>query len=290
MYLHSASRLTDKFTLDVCISKCVSIRSCACARACVWARMRVVHACACTHSCIWPLWMYVCMRQSLCIRTYAAWMWASWHVWVYMCFCFLDINRRLNWSSFLFGLCVIFFSEKISTERERERGGRGEKERERERERERGRESRVRRVGRREREQRGRRKMVKKHSRTYLLTPVVYTPNAWLPSLKASTWVWQVCSHSLALTCLTTLSGRNKLSTFSHRTTRTQIAFETFIANAPMATVLKQIHHRPCNKDVLHPWLASWLSTASESRQFSSTTHLKRRLRENGNWPRPPSL
>ena len=60
--------------------------------------------------------------------------------------------------------------------------------------------------------QRGRRKMVQKNSRTYLLAPVVFTPNAWLPSLKAGTWVVKICSHSLALACLTTLSCRTKLS------------------------------------------------------------------------------
>ena len=54
--------------------------------------------------------------------------------------------------------------------------------------------------------------MVQKNSRTYLLAPVVFTPNAWLPSLKASTWVVKICSHSLALACLTTLSCRTKLS------------------------------------------------------------------------------
>ena len=41
---------------------------------------------------------------------------------------------------------------------------------------------------------------------------MVFTPNAWLPSLKDSTWVVKICSHSLALACLTTLSCRTKLS------------------------------------------------------------------------------
>ena len=63
MYLHSASRLADKFTLDVCISKCVCMRT----RARVCVCVRVVHACACTHSCVWPLWMYVCA----CVRVSA---------------------------------------------------------------------------------------------------------------------------------------------------------------------------------------------------------------------------
>ena len=54
--------------------------------------------------------------------------------------------------------------------------------------------------------------MVQKNSRTYLLAPVVFTPNAWLPSLKASTWVVKICSQSLALACITTLSCRTKLS------------------------------------------------------------------------------
>ena len=59
---------------------------------------------------------------------------------------------------------------------------------------------------------------------------------------------------------------------------QTQVAFEccSSWAAAPTATVLKQVHHRPCNKDVLD----SWLSTASQSRQFSSTALLERRLRE----------
>ena len=40
----------------------------------------------------------------------------------------------------------------------------------------------------------------------------VHTKCIWLPSLKASTWVEKICSHSLALACLTTLSCRTKLS------------------------------------------------------------------------------
>ena len=81
MYLHSASRLTDKLTLDACISKCVCMHACVCACTCVCVCARVcvcvcvcvgvvcVRACACvscTHvraiiySCIWPLWMYAC--------------------------------------------------------------------------------------------------------------------------------------------------------------------------------------------------------------------------------------
>ena len=140
--------------------------------------------------------------------------------------------------------------------------------------------------------QRGRRKRVKKNSRTYLLAPVVFTPNAWLPSLKASTrtWVVKICSHSLALACLTTLSCRTKLSAPSDIRPYASRLRMLFIAAAPTATVLRQVHHIPCNKDVLHPWLDSWLSTASQSRQFSSTAHIERRLRETDEWRRPPSL
>ena len=45
MYLHSASRLTGKFTLDVCISKCVCMRARA-PRVCV----RAFRARMCVHS------------------------------------------------------------------------------------------------------------------------------------------------------------------------------------------------------------------------------------------------
>ena len=72
-------------------------------------------------------------------------------------FCFLDINRRLNWSSFLFVLPVMFLviSEKIQNwtrERETERDGGGGEERKRERESEREREREIDRERERERE------------------------------------------------------------------------------------------------------------------------------------------
>ena len=96
--------------LYVCV--CVRTSVCACrARTCVLSFMYLAT-------------VGVCVRQCLCIRTYAAWMWASWHVWFYTCFCFLDIYRRLNWSSFLFGLSVMFLvipQKKNSKQRERER-------------------------------------------------------------------------------------------------------------------------------------------------------------------------
>ena len=97
-------------------------------------------------------------------------------------------------------------------------------------------------------------------------------------------------SHSLALACLTTLSCPTKLSAPSDIRPDAGHLRMFFIAAAPTATVLRQVHHRPCNKDVIHPWLDSWLSTASQSRQFSSTAHLERRLREIDEWRRPPSL
>ena len=104
----------------------------------------------------------------------------------------------------------------MERERGREKEGEGGREREREREKERERE------GEREREQdeeggrkRGREEGGKWCKRiqelTYWLQCRVFTPNAWLPSLKASTWVVKICSHSLALACLTTLSCRTKL-------------------------------------------------------------------------------
>ena len=76
MYLHSASCLTDKFTLDVCNSNCLRLRACAHTRArarvcvcvCARARVRVVHARVCSHSCIWPLWMCAC--ASVCVSTH----------------------------------------------------------------------------------------------------------------------------------------------------------------------------------------------------------------------------
>ena len=51
MYLHSTSRLTGKFTLDVCISK--RVYACVCAHACV---------CVCVCACV-----CVCVRVCVCV-------------------------------------------------------------------------------------------------------------------------------------------------------------------------------------------------------------------------------
>ena len=294
MYLHSASRLTGKFMLDLCISKCVY--ACAPARASVCVR-------ACTHSCVWQLWVYVC--ACVCVSsTYAAWMWASWHVWVYACFCFLDIFMRLNWSYFLFGLSVMFsvISIPVKTsklnkrererEREREGGREGERERERERERWRGGGERER-EREREQDEEGGRKRGREEG------------GMWCKRIQELTYWLQWCSHQIhdfqvwrlareswnfavihwpwhaSLRYLAELNSQLR-QTYD----QTQVAFEccSSWAAAPLATVLKQVHHRLCNKDVLD----SWLSTASQSRQFSSTAHLERRLRETDEWRRPP--
>ena len=126
-----------------------------------------------------------------------------------------------------FDSCKIF-----KTEQERERGGRREMvgERERERERERGREKeregererKREREGGRERErereragwggweeegQRVRRKMVQKNSRTL----PIGSSGVHTKCMTSKTWVVKICSHSLAMACLTTLSCRTKL-------------------------------------------------------------------------------
>ena len=174
----------------------------------------------------------VCVRLCLCIRTYAARMWASWHVWVYACFCFLDIFMRLNWSYFLFGLSVTFSVNsilvkisKLNKERERERERKREKERERWRERERERES-AGWGGWEEEGQRGRRKMVKKNSRTYLLAPVVFTPNAY------DFQVWRLALESWKFAVIhwpwhATLRYLAELTSLLRQTyDQTQVAFE----------------------------------------------------------------
>ena len=168
--------------------------------------------------------------------------------------------------------------ERVRGERERGRGRERERERKRGRRRGRERESRVRRVGGREGERErereradGRRKMLKKNLITYQLAQVVFTPNAWLPSLKASTRVLRVCSDSLALACLITLTCRTKLSTYVKHTTRRKSPSNAVRSSCAYGDHCA--HHRPCNKDVLQPWLDSWLSIASQSRQFSSAAH-----------------
>ena len=60
MSLHSASLLTGKLTLDVCISKCVCMRARPCVRACR-ARM-------CVHSFMCLTTVDVCVRLCLYIR------------------------------------------------------------------------------------------------------------------------------------------------------------------------------------------------------------------------------
>ena len=77
-------------------------------------------------------------------------------------------------------------------------------------------------------------------------------------------------SHSLALACLTTLSCPTKLSAQSDIRPDAGHLRMFFIAAAPTATVLRQVHHRPLQQRRNTPVaLDSWLSTA-----FSKSTVL----------------
>ena len=96
-----------KFTLVVCISKCLCMRVCerthtqlcvrarVCVRTYLCVRARVWRAHMCVRSFMYLATVDVCVRQCLCIRIQTAWMWASLPVWVYTCFCFLHVYRRL---------------------------------------------------------------------------------------------------------------------------------------------------------------------------------------------------
>ena len=88
-------------------------------------RVRVVHARACSHSCIWPLWMYAC--ASVCKSAHMRHGCDNPGMYEFIrVFCFLDTYRRLNWSSFPFGLSAMFLVmpeefQNWTRERERER-------------------------------------------------------------------------------------------------------------------------------------------------------------------------
>ena len=98
MCLHSASRLTGKFTLDVCISKCVCMRARAPVCACVLctqvrALIHVFDHCGCMCA---PVSVYPAHRRHGCE-----------HPGMYN-FMRVSVFMRLNWSYFLSVMFSVF--------------------------------------------------------------------------------------------------------------------------------------------------------------------------------------
>ena len=133
MYLHSASHLTGKSTLDVCISKCVY--ACVRARPCV----RAGRARMCVHSFMCLTTVDVCVRLCLCIRHIGG---MDVSILACMIFCVFLFSGHLHETKLeLFSVWLVchvfsdFDSRKnFKTEQERERARERERKRERERE------------------------------------------------------------------------------------------------------------------------------------------------------------